>query len=336
MLDFRSDTVTKPTKEMMDAIINAELGDDVYGDDPTVNELQKMASELLGKESAIFVPSGTFSNQLAIITHTNRGDEIICLEDSHILQHESGAASLLSSVNIRSARSIDGEYDLEELENLFRENDIHHPITSLVCTENAHGNGRVIDTIHLQKVKDISNKKGVKVHLDGARLFNAASFLDIDPKEIAKTADTVSICLSKGLCSPIGSLLLGEESFINKAKRYRKAMGGGLRQAGILAACGIVSLEKMTKRLSKDHDLANYFAVLIDDIDKINVKWGRSDINMIFFEYLGDIDLSVELLKRDILINPKENNEYRICTHNNISKKDIDCLVLAIKEIIFD
>ncbi len=334
MMDFRSDTVTKPTEEMRKAMFEAEVGDDVYGDDPTVNELEKLAADLLGKDAALFVPSGTFSNQLAIMTHTRRGDEVIVLEDSHILLHEAGAAGLLSGVNLRAARSYIGDYDLNELKRLYREDDIHHPVTSLICLENAHGNGKVIDLLHMKEVYEFANSRDVSVHLDGARIFNAATFLGEDVKEIAKYADSVSMCLSKGLCSPVGSILLGDKDFIKKARRNRKKMGGALRQAGVLAACGIVSLEKMTKRLYEDHDNANYFALLADEIEEIEIEWDRCDINMIFFKSSLDLELEEELAKRDILINPQEFGEYRIVMHNGITRENVDCLIIAIKEII--
>ncbi len=334
MMDFRSDTVTKPTEEMRRAMYEAEVGDDVYGDDPTVNELEKLAADLLGKDAALFVPSGTFSNQLAIMTHTRRGDEIIVLEDSHILLHEAGAAGLLSGVNVRTAKSYVGDYDLSELERIYREDDIHYPVTSLICLENAHGNGKVINLLHMKEVYEFASSRGVSVHLDGARIFNAATFLGEDVREIAKYADSVSMCLSKGLCSPIGSILLGDRDFIKKAKRNRKKMGGALRQAGVLAACGIISLEKMTKRLYEDHDNANYFALLADEIEEIEIEWDRGDINMIFFTLSLDIELEEELAKRDILINPPEFGEYRIVMHNDVTRENVDCLIIAIKEII--
>lgn len=333
-MDFRSDTVTKPTEAMRRAMMEAAVGDDVYDDDPSVHKLQDEIAMMLGKEAALFVPSGTFSNQLAIMTHTQRGDEILVLEDAHIFIHEAGAPGLLSGVNMRQAKSVDGSYDLEELESLFREDDIHHPRTSLLCLENAHGNGRVISLERMGGAYRIAKKKGASVHLDGARIFNAAVHLGVDVKRIAQYADSVSLCLSKGLSAPIGSLLVGDRDFIEKARRYRKIMGGGMRQVGILAACGMVGIEEVLPRLEEDHKLARYLAIGLDDLKDIEVFWDRLDLNMVFFKYLGEIDLASELAKRAILINPEEEGEYRLVTHIGLDKEAVDKLLIALEEIL--
>ncbi len=333
-MDFRSDTVTKPTDSMRRAMMEAAVGDDVYDDDPSVNKLQEEIAQMLGKEAALFVPSGTFSNQLAIMTHTQRGDEIIVLEDSHIFIHEAGAPGLLSGVNMRQAKSLDGSYDLEELPGLFREDDIHYPRTSLLCLENAHGSGRVISLERMEGAYKIAKEKGASVHLDGARIFNAATHLGVDARRIAQFSDSISLCLSKGLSAPIGSLLVGDQDFIDRAKRYRKIMGGGMRQVGILAACGLVAIEEVLPRLEEDHKLALYLARRLDDIGKIEVFWDRLDINMVFFRYQGDLDLAEALLKRGILINPMEDGEYRLVTHIGLKKDDVDRLLIALEEIL--
>lgn len=333
-MDFRSDTVTKPTQRMRQAMVEALVGDDVYQDDPTVIRLEDMMAQRLGKEAGLFVPSGHFSNQCAIMTHTRRGDEIIVLEDYHIVVHECGAPGLLSGVNLRMARSDLGEYDVEEVKRLIRGDDIHEPRTALICLENAHGNGRAIPLIAMEEVWQLAQEHGIPVHLDGARIFNAAVALECDVKEIARYADSVSVCLSKGLAAPIGSVLVGSKEFIEKARRNRKVMGGGMRQVGVIAAAGIVALEDMVERLEEDHILANYFGIQVDDIEGIHVAWDRLDINMVFFTMDHEVDLAAELLERDILINGPEFGEYRIVMSKDVTKQDVDRLVIAIKEIL--
>ncbi|WP_459129038.1 low-specificity L-threonine aldolase [Guggenheimella bovis] len=332
-MDFRSDTVTKPTDKMRESMLHCAVGDDVYGDDPTVNELEALAASMLGKEAALFVPSGTFSNQCAIMTHTRRGDEIIGLEDAHIVMHEVGAAAVLSQVSIRQARSHRGEYDLKELEALIREDDIHYPRTSLICHETAHSNGRAIPLENLKGVYELAKKYDLNVHIDGARIFNGAVALGVDVKEISKYADSVSVCLSKGLCAPVGSVLVGTKEFIDRARKNRKLMGGGLRQAGILAAPGIIALKEMTGRLDEDHENAKYLAERLKEFDGFEVLEDRLDINMVFFRFSG-IDLVEPLLERGILINGIEAGEYRFVTNNGIDRTDIDRLIIALKEIL--
>lgn len=333
-MDFRSDTVTKPTDRMRQAMVEALVGDDVYGDDPTVRRLEEMMAEKMGKEAGLFVPSGHFSNQCAIMTHTRRGDEIIVLEDCHIVLHECGAPGLLSGVNTRMARSDLGEYDLAEVKRLIRGDDIHEPRTALICLENAHGNGRAIPLVAMEEIWDLAQKHGIPVHLDGARIFNAAVALDCDVKDIARYADSVSICLSKGLSAPIGSVLVGSKQFIAQARRNRKVMGGGMRQVGVIAAAGIVALEDMVDRLEEDHILANYLGIQLDDIGGIKVAWDRLDINMVFFTLEQEIDLAEELKEADILINGAEFGEYRIVINKDVDKQDVDRLIIAIKEIL--
>lgn len=229
-IDLRSDTVTKPTDEMRRAMAYAEVGDDVYGDDPTVNKLEKLAAEILGKEAALFVPSGTFANQLALFTHCNRGDEVIIGDDYHIVQHEAGAAGIISGVQLRTIETDRGALIPEVVEKKIRKvDDIHYPKTGLICLENAHSNGRVIRLENYEKIRNIAEKYKVPIHLDGARIFNAATFLKIQASEIAKYADSVSFCLSKGLCAPVGSLLVGNKEFIEKARKKRKIMGGRIK-----------------------------------------------------------------------------------------------------------
>jgi threonine aldolase len=333
-IDFRSDTVTEPTMEMLDAMHDAKVGDDVYGDDETVNLLEKKAAEALGKESSLFIPSGTFGNQLAVLTHTERGNEVIIPESNHIVIHEVGASAVIAGVQLRTLNDSYGIPDIIELKKAFRIDDIHFPKTGLVCMENAHSSGKVIATEVLKEIFEIAQSHNIPLHLDGARIFNAAEELKTEAKEIAKYADSVMFCLSKGLCSPVGSILAGTKVFILKARKNRKLMGGGLRQAGYLAAAGLVSIEKMTRRLKEDHKNARYLASRIENLKNFNVLKNRLDINMVFFtidnlDYNED-DLIAYMLAKKIKINPAEFGEYRFVTHYWIDKKSIDFTIDSI------
>ena len=334
-IDFRSDTVTKPTREMLDAMYNAEVDDDVYEDDPTVKELQEKSSIILNKEAALFVPSGTFGNQLALMTHTKKGDEVIINYDNHIVLHEVAANVLIAAVQLRTIDEEMGIVNMKKLKSVFHDGkDIHSPRTGLICAENAHGSGKVIPLDNLRDVYQFSESKGIPVHLDGARIFNAATFLNIEPKEIAKYCDSVMFCLSKGLCAPIGSILAGEKKFIEKARKNRKLMGGGMRQVGYLAAAGLISLDKMVPRLKEDHINARYLAKKLEDSEIFKIKKDRLDINMIFYEvnyeFFNEDDFISFLFKNNIKINPRHNNEFRFVTHYWINKEKIDYFVEAV------
>ncbi len=337
-IDLRSDTVTQPTKEMREAMAYAEVGDDVYGDDPTVNQLEKLASSILGKEAALFVPSGTFGNQLAIMTHTQRGDEILLGEDCHIMMHEVGAAAVLSGVQTRCFPTTRGKIDSNLLEKMIRSDDIHFPNTGLICLENAHSCGSVIPIQNMNDVFDIAQTKNIPIHLDGARIFNASLALGVNVKQIAQYGDSINVCLSKGLCAPIGSILAGNYEFINKARKNRKLMGGGLRQAGILAAGGILALTKMVDRLEEDHDSAKFLAEQLNEIKGCQVIQQQLDINMVFFtlpeSIISEEDLVTCLMTKKIKANGQEDGKYRFVTHNGISKKEIDYVIQVIKEAI--
>ncbi len=335
MLDFRSDTVTKPTEEMRKAMYEAEVGDDVYEDDITMNTLEDKLAKMLGKEAGLFVPSGTFSNQLALATHTNKGEEIIVMENAHIMIDEVGAAGMLSGITVRGAKCVNGGYDMDSLRKVFREDkDIHFPDTTLICMEVAHGNGAVCSLDHMKEVYEFAHERNVPVHLDGARLFNAAISLGVNAEDIAKYADTISVCISKGLCSPIGSILVGDKEFIQKARRFRKAMGGGMRQVGVLAAPGHIALDKMIDRLVEDHENAKYFSKEIAKFDCIEVMADRVDSNMVFFKVFKDVALEEELLKDGILANGSENDEYRIVMHNDVDREAVDQLLDSMRRIL--
>lgn len=337
-IDLRSDTVTMPTVEMRQAIANAEVGDDVYGDDPTVNRLEKIAAEKVGKEAALFVPSGTFGNQLAVLTHTRRGHEVIIGKNNHIVLHEVGASAVIAGVQLRTLETVNGVMAPKDVLNAIRVDDIHEPETGLICVENAHGCGAVVPLHILKEIKEIAESHSIPVHMDGARIFNAAVSLGIDVKDIAACSDSVMFCLSKGLAAPAGSMLAGSKGFIDRARKYRKLMGGGMRQIGILAAAGIIALEKMTDRLYEDHENAKYLAEELSKLPGVKVNKERLDIDMVFFEMGEDVIkesvLIEKLYEKNIKINGIEAGEYRFVTHIGVSKEDIDYVINTMKELM--
>lgn len=341
-IDLRSDTVTEQPIFMKEAMFNAEVGDDVYRDDPTVIKLEKLAAEIVGMESALFVPSGTFGNQLALFTHCKRGSEVIIADSNHIIAHEVGASSVIAGVQLRTIDAPNGVLNPNEIEKRirFEDDDIHFPSTSLICVENAHSSGNVLSIENMKAVYDIAKKYNLPVHLDGARLFNASTALNVDVKEITKYCDSVMFCLSKGLCSPIGSILAGSKDFIDKARKKRKLMGGGLRQAGFLAAAGIVSLEVMTKRLKEDHDNAKLLAEELSKIPEIYVDLHNLKINMVFFSFkdknIDTKELVKYFLENNIKINDVENGLMRFVTHYWVTKDDIYKIIEVLKTFLYE
>lgn len=339
-IDLRSDTVTQPTEAMREAMFKAEVGDDVYGDDNTVIELEKYAAELVGKEAALFVPSGTFGNQLALLSHCKRGSEVILGDDCHIVVHEVGAASVIAGVQLRTLNSNNGELNPEEIKSKIRyeADDLHYPGTSLICLENAHSNGRVIPLSNMKAIYSLAKEAGIPVHLDGARLFNASSYLGVDAKDMTANCDSIMFCLSKGLCAPVGSILAGSKEFIAKAKKGRKLMGGGLRQSGFLAAAGLVALKEMIENLKLDHQNAVYLAEKLSEIPGIKLNKASIHINMVFFN-MKETSISTdylvkEFLNKGIKINPAENGEMRFVTNYWVKKEDIDFVIATFKEAI--
>lgn len=337
-IDLRSDTVTQPTQEMRDAMHVADVGDDVYQDDPTVNALEALAAEMLGKEAALFVPSGTMGNQLALMSQTGRGDEVIVSADCHIFAHEVGAAAVLSGANLRQLSFHKGIYDANRIEKAIRPDDIHEPKTVLICMENALANGFVVPVEIMEEVYALARKNGIAVHLDGARVFNAATALDVDVKKITQYCDTVSCCLSKGLCAPVGSVLAGDAKAIAKARKYRKMLGGGMRQCGLLAAAGIIALKDMTKRLKEDHDNAKYMAGKLAELKGVKVDPDSVQINMVFFSLDRPDELLASLpekmFDKGIKINGCEQGEFRFVTSRDVSREDIDYALSTLSELI--
>ncbi|HEY9054312.1 MAG TPA: low-specificity L-threonine aldolase [Rectinemataceae bacterium] len=336
-IDLRSDTVTWPTEEMRQAMAVARVGDDVYGDDPTVLSLEKLAAERLGKEAALFVPSGTFGNQLALFTWCPRGSEVILGEQCHIVEHEAGAASVIAGVQIRPIPAPRGILDPQDVKARIRGNDIHEPPTSLVCMENAHSSGAVVPVEAMARIYELAKDAGLTVHLDGARIFNAAAALGIQASDIARYADSVMFCLSKGLCAPVGSMLVGPASFIEAARRRRKIMGGGMRQAGVLAAAGILAIEKMSLRLAEDHARARRLAAALDSISGFSVMKDSLDINMVFFtvpSWLDPEDFASWMREGGILINPPDRGLCRMVTHRWIGDGDVDRAAARVAEYV--
>lgn len=332
MIDLRSDTVTMPTEEMRRAMMEAVVGDAIYGDDPTINKLEAYAATLVGKEAALFVPSGVFGNQLSLFTHCNRSDEVIIGDEAHIVDHEGGGSAVIAGVQLRTLNTIKGEMNLQEIEDKIRSSD--YPKTGLICMENAYSTGRVLSLSYMKKVYELAKTHSINVHLDGARLFNAATYLNVEAKELTQYTDSVMFCLSKGLCAPIGSILAGSEEFINRARKKSRIMGGGLRQAGVLAAPGLIALEKMTQRLHEDHDVANYLANQLTNLTDLEVFNEDVHINIVFLKLLKTVDpdhMVQHFLARGIKINGPEKDILRFVTHYYITKENVDQLVQVLK-----
>lgn len=338
-VDFRSDTVTQPTQAMRDAMYRAEVGDDVFCDDPTVNRLEALAAELLGKEAALFVSSGTQGNELAVMTHTRRGDAVIMGAGCHIAAHEAGAYALLSAVSPCYVRDNGGVLDPEAVgAAIVDDSELQVARTGLVCVENALSNGCVAPVENLKAIYEIAREKQVPVHLDGARLFNAAVANGCEAAEMARYCDTVMCCLSKGLCAPVGSILAGSRAFIAKARKNRKLLGGGMRQAGFLAAAGIVALTEMTGRLGEDHENARFLAGRLAQLPGVTVAADRLQINMVFFT--ADWDeafmkaLPDRLLEKGFKVCGVENGEMRFVTNRDTTREDCDALAAAIGTLL--
>ena len=337
-IDLRSDTITLPTSEMRKAIYEAEVGDDVYGEDPTVNRLQDLAAEMMGKEAAILVPSGTMGNQLAVLTHCQPGSEIILEADSHIYYYEAAAASAFAGVQPRPLPGNKGRLSAELVEWAIREDDIHLPPTSLICLENTHNRagGRVVPLQDMKAVHKIAVKHNLPIHLDGARIFNASAATGVNVKDFAATVTSVQFCLSKGLGAPVGSILAGPRSFIDEAYRWRKRLGGGMRQAGIFAAAGIVALKTMTERLVEDHKNARLLADGLAELRGIDFNPDDVDTNIIIFKPLkiSAPDLVSELEKRGILTVVMEPDRVRLTTNKEVDREAVEKALAVLNDLL--
>lgn len=340
IIDLRSDTITRPSLGMRRAIAEAEVGDDVLGDDPTVNRLQEMVAELLGKEAALFCSSGTQTNQIAIYIQTDRGEEVIAEESAHLSMNEAGAPGLLSGVMIRPVRGSGGVMPIESVREAYSEGSIHRTRTALLCMENTHNRagGRIYPLEEMEKLSGFAKEKGIRVHLDGARLFNASVETGIPVARYAALADTVSICLSKGLGAPVGSCLAGTREDIAKAHLARKQLGGGMRQVGIIAAAGIYALENNIERLVEDHENARALAKGLGRMPGIKINPEEVETNIVIFDVSG---LGMDGLKFTELLNakgvltlPVGRNQVRAVTNLHIMRADIERALERIKEVI--
>ncbi len=335
MIDFRSDTVTRPCVKMRDAMSQAEVGDDVYGDDPTVNELEQWSAKRHGFEAALFCSSGTQANLLALMAHCERGDEYLCGQQAHNYKFEGGGAAVLGSIQPQPIENEkDGTISLTKLEQAIKPDDSHFARTTLVSIENTI-NGKVLPLPYLAELRTFVNKHQLSLHLDGARVYNAAAALDVDITKIAQYFDTMSVCLSKGLGAPIGSLLFGSSELITKARRWRKVLGGGMRQAGILCAAAKIALTDNVEKLKVDHQNAQYLAHQLNSITGFSVNVEQVSTNMVFAKVDESIDiyrLAKALKEQNIIISPSDN--MRLVTHLDINKEDIDSFISALKTLL--
>ncbi len=338
MIDLRSDTVTLPGEAMRRAIFEAELGDDVYGEDPTVNRLQEMAAEIVGKEAAMLVPSGTMGNQIAVLTHTKPGTEVILEADSHIYYYESAAASVFAGIQPRPLQGHRGSLSADLVKWAIRQDDIHLPPTSLICLENTHNRagGTVVPLEDMQAVYEVAKQHEIPVHLDGARIFNASVAAGVPVKDYTACTTSVQFCLSKGLGAPVGSIIAGPAIFIDEARRWRKRLGGGMRQAGIIAAAGIVALETMIDRLAEDHENARLLAEGLAALKGIDFNPEDVDTNIVIVRptSMSVRRLGSELEKRGILTVVIEPDRVRFTTSKEVNRDDIEKTIKAVKNVL--
>ena len=339
-LDFRSDTVTLPTKSMYDSLLEAELGDDVYEDDKTVNKLEKKAANIVGKEKALFVPSGTMGNLISIMVHINPGEEVILEKNSHIFLYEVAGIARIAGVQSMTIEGINGSLNPINIEKSIRKDNIHFHKTSLICLENTHNmaGGTTIPLDNMKEIYEISKKHNIPIHLDGARIFNAAEYLNVEAKEITKYTDSVMFCLSKGLSAPVGSVIAGSNDFIKKARKIRKMLGGGMRQAGLIASCGIVALDEVKNKTRQDHDKAKLLAKELNKIEKVNVNEETVHTNIVNVDFSKTNIKSNELLdkmkSKGLLVNPRGEYEIRFVTHNNLEEEDVLKAIEVVKQIL--
>jgi len=341
IVDLRSDTMTKPTEAMRRAMAEAEVGDDVFGEDPTINRLEEMAAERLGKKAALFVASGTMGNLVSQLAHCGRGDEIILGSLSHSFFFEQGGSAAVGSIHPRTVpNQPDGKLALEDIEAAIRGDNVHFPISRLIILENTHNlcNGCPLDIDYMSAVEKIASRHKLKIHVDGARFFNAAVALNVNPKDLALKADSVSFCLSKGLAAPVGSIICGTQDFIDRARRARKVVGGGMRQAGVLAAAGIVALNEMVERLADDHANAKKLAMGLAEIPGISINPDHIQTNIIFFEITREDMTPEEFVQKidaeGIRMLPVGPHRVRAVTHYHITTADIDQALGVISKLM--
>ena len=339
VIDLRSDTVTHPTPEMRQAMFEAEVGDDVYREDPTVNRLEMMAAGIMGKEAVLFTTSGTQSNLIAVLAHTNHGDEIIMGDEAHMLWYEVGGAAALGGVTLRTVPNDScGRLNPDDIDRAIRGKDIHYSETTLLCLENTHNRcgGTVLTTDYTDEVCNLAHTRGLKVHLDGARVFNAAVALGVPACALTQNSDSVALCLSKGLSAPVGSLLCGSKDFVERARKFRKMLGGGMRQAGVIAAAGILALETMVDRLAEDHANARRLAQGLAGIEGITLAQDDIPTNIVMFHLSPELSVVefVEGLERaGVKIGLRDGRPFRAVTHRMVSSTDIDEALTRIEAV---
>ena len=341
-VDLRSDTVTKPTPEMREAMAEAEVGDDVYRDDPTVNRLEEVAAEMLGKEAALFVPSGTMGNLVSLLVHCRRGDEVIVGNLSHIYLNEAGGMSALGGIQPCPIQNqADGTLALDDILASIRSEDVHHPITRLVCLENTQNicGGVPLTPEYTRQIGDLAHRNDLLLHIDGARIFNSAAAQNVSVKELVQPADSVMFCLSKGLAAPIGSMLVGTQQFIRRARHLRKMLGGGMRQVGIVAAAGLISLEKMTKRLADDHARAKRLADGLRQVEGLMVDQNSPYSNMVYLNLSEAVSVTAQQItqkmKEDgVLVDPENARRFRLVTHYWIDDSGVENTISAFQKAL--
>ena len=338
MIDLRSDTITQPTPAMRQAIAAAPVGDDVFGDDPTVNELEQATADLLGKEAAMFVPSGTMGNQLAVRLHTQGGDEVIIEAGAHVMNNEAGAAAVISGITFRPITGNRGIFTADDLLAALRPANVHYAPAKLVCVENTHnvGGGSVWPLTTLRELADTAHDRGLAVHMDGARIWNASAASGIPEWEYAKCCDTVSVCFSKGLGAPVGSALVGSDEQISRARRFRKMLGGGMRQVGLLAAGALHAIKHHRQRLADDHANAKALAEGLSRIEGVQTECAPVQTNIVRFRIRGGdaSRISAQLRDRGILMMPSGKDGFRAVTHLMISAADISRTIEAFQKIV--
>jgi len=339
-IDLRSDTVTKPTAAMRRAMAEAEVGDDVFGEDPSINALQEKMAKIVGKEASIFVPTGTMANQIAIKSHTQPGDEVIVEASSHCCNFEAGAGGALSGIQFYHLRGTRGILEATQIAEAIRPDDHHLPVSRLVCVENTHnyGGGTIYPVEKMKAIYELAKSRNLVVHLDGARLWNASVATGINPHEYAQWADSVSVCLSKGLGAPVGSLVAGSRSYIDRAHRFRKMFGGGMRQAGIVAAAGIYALDHHLERLREDHENAKCLAYGLNRIKGVFINPDEVETNILFFDVpqTGKTasEIAEAMKKQRILIHPSAKARIRLVTHLDVHLEDIEIALEALRMVL--
>ena len=339
VIDLRSDTVTLPTPAMREAMSKAEVGDDVWGDDPTVKRLERMAAEKVGKEAALLTVSGTMSNLVAVLTHCQRGDEMIVGSEAHMFYYEVGGCSALGGVHVRTVpNDAHGMLDPNDVEAAIRTTDIHFPPTRLICLENTHNRcgGAVLTPNDMATIAEVANRHQIPIYLDGARIFNAAVYLRIDVRELTRHVTSLSFCLSKGLSAPIGAALCGSEEFIARARKNRKMVGGGMRQAGIIAAAGIVALETMVERLADDHANAQLLAQGLSTIPRLIIDPATVQTNIVMFtvEGIPPAEFQRQLEEKGVKMSSRGGNRFRMVTHYGIEHQDIEEALEIMRQVM--